>query len=76
VGDVVAAAAGADVAGEDTLVLVAGSGGDLGGALGVDQQQAATELIAAGVIATYDDELMPSRRLEAAIDNFQLQQLR
>jgi hypothetical protein len=32
------------------------------GALGVD-------------IATYDDELMPSRRLETAIDNFQLQQL-
>jgi hypothetical protein len=46
------------------------------GALGIDQQQAATALIAAGVIATYDDELMPSRRLEAAIDNFQLQQLR
>jgi len=46
------------------------------GALRVDQQQAATELIAAGVIATYDDELMPSRRLEAAIDNFQLQRLR
>lgn len=46
------------------------------GAFGVDQQQAATELIAAGVIATYDDELIPSRRLEAAIDNFPLQQLR
>jgi DNA-binding XRE family transcriptional regulator len=45
------------------------------GALGVDQQQAATALIAAGVIATYDDELMPSRRLETAIDNFPVQQL-
>jgi hypothetical protein len=33
-------------------------------------------LIAAGVIATYHDELIPSRRLEAAIDNFPLQQLR
>lgn len=46
------------------------------GALRVDQQQAATDLIAAGVIATYDGELMPSRRLEAAMDNFQLQRLR
>jgi hypothetical protein len=31
---------------------------------------------AAGIIATYDDELIPSRCLETAIDNFLLQQLR
>ena len=35
VGDVVAVAAGADVAGEDALVLVAGGGGDLGGVMAV-----------------------------------------
>jgi hypothetical protein len=35
VGDVVFAAAGADVAGEDALVLVAGGGGDLGGVMAV-----------------------------------------
>jgi hypothetical protein len=35
VGDVVAAAAGADVAGEDALVLVAGGSGDLGGVVAV-----------------------------------------
>jgi hypothetical protein len=33
-------------------------------------------LIAAGIIASYDDELIPSRRLETAIDNFPLQHLR
>jgi hypothetical protein len=41
-----------------------------------DVVQAATALIAAGIIATYDDELIPSRRLETAIDNFPLQLLR
>jgi hypothetical protein len=35
VGDVVFAAAGADAAGEDALVLVAGGGGDLGGVVSV-----------------------------------------
>ena len=35
VGDVVATAAGADVAGEDALVLVAGGGRDLGGVVAV-----------------------------------------
>ena len=35
VGDVVLAAAGADVAGEDALVLVAGGGGDLGGVMAI-----------------------------------------
>ena len=35
VGDLVPAAAGADVAGEDALVLVAGRGGDLGGVVAV-----------------------------------------
>jgi hypothetical protein len=35
VGDVLAAAAGADVAGEDALVLVAGGGGDPGGVVAV-----------------------------------------
>ena len=35
VGDVVFAAAGADVAGEDALVLVAGGGRDLGGVMAV-----------------------------------------
>ena len=34
-GDLVPAAAGADVAGEDALVLVAGRGGDLGGVVAV-----------------------------------------
>jgi hypothetical protein len=35
VGGVVTSAAGADVAGEDALVLVAGGGGDLGGVVAV-----------------------------------------
>jgi hypothetical protein len=41
-----------------------------------EQHDAATELIAAGVIVSCHDELTPSERLEAAIDNFPLQQLR
>jgi transcriptional regulator with XRE-family HTH domain len=46
------------------------------GDLDKEEHHAATELIAAGVIVSYHDELAPSQRLEAAIDNFPLQQLR
>jgi hypothetical protein len=33
-------------------------------------------LIVAGIVASYGDQLMPSRHLETAIDNFPFQQLR
>ena len=66
-GDVVAAAAGADVAGEDALVLVAGGGGDLGGVVAVagglggvpGAQRVAGELAgveAGGAGAFFDDQ--------------------
>jgi transcriptional regulator with XRE-family HTH domain len=46
------------------------------GALNPEQQHAATELIAAGAITTSHDLLSPSERLENAIDNRHLTELR